>query len=192
MQRESIDLLLTDVRMPVMDGIAMVRRLGELGQSIPSIVFVSGFGDVDRREMYDLGVEAFIAKPCDRKELLSVLQKAVADRSALWRTELPTIPRQSTEVHASRMALTAGTDIIGLGRGGLCLCTPESISLGKLAFRLLLSQPAIELIGQGYVRWSSRVECKVGIEIAYIDPACIDWLAREIELLSPRSFIPGA
>jgi CheY-like chemotaxis protein len=78
LQLEPIDLLLTDIRMPVMDGVTLVRRLAASGSTLPSIVFVSGFGDVDEREMYALGVEAFIAKPFHRNELLSVLEKAVA------------------------------------------------------------------------------------------------------------------
>ena len=39
----SIDLLVTDVRMPIIDGITLVRRLGEMEEPVPSIVFVSGF-----------------------------------------------------------------------------------------------------------------------------------------------------
>jgi CheY-like chemotaxis protein len=192
MKSQSIDLLLTDVRMPVMDGVSLVRRLGELGKSIPSIVFVSGFGDIDRREMYGLGVEAFIAKPCDRKELLTVLQNAVEERSALWCTQMPTMPRQSMHVQANHVALITGIDTIGLGRGGFCVSYPQTLSPGKLAFDIVLAQPAIELVGQGYVRWSSRVEGKVGIEVAYLDPTCSDWLTKEIDSLAPRSFIPGS
>src|ERR1022692_2753340 len=67
---EPVDILITDVRMPVMDGITLVRRLHELGIDIPSIIFVSGFVDVDLRQMYGLGVEAFLAKPFKREELI--------------------------------------------------------------------------------------------------------------------------
>jgi CheY-like chemotaxis protein len=192
MQHESIDLLLTDVRMPVMDGITLVRRLGEIGSTLPSIVFVSGFGDVDRREMYALGVEAFIAKPFDRKELLSVLDKAVAERSTLWHTEMAAAPRQALLIKANHMDTTASPETIGLGRGGVSVCSSEPVSPGKIAFRLLLTDSSIEIVGQGFVRWASRIDCKAGIEIFFLDRAGRAWLTEAIDNALPRSFIPAA
>ena len=191
-QNESIDLLLTDVRMPVMDGLALVRRLGEIGESLPSIVFVSGFGDVDRREMYALGVEAFIAKPFDRKELQAVLENAVADRSTLWHTRMTQAPRQSLLIEANHIDKTASPTTVGLGCGGFSACISVPISPGKVAFRLLLADSAVEIVGEGYVRWRSRNDCKVGIEIAYLDPGCTNWLTDAIDSAAPRSFIPGS
>lgn len=191
LERESIDLLLTDVRMPIMDGVTLVRCLGEMGRTVPSIVFVSGFGDVDRREMYALGVEAFIAKPFDRGELLSALERAVAERSTLWHTEMAIPPRQSLVVEADRIEETASDHSIGLGRGGVSVCTPEPVSAGKVAFRLLLSEPANEIAGQGYVRWHSRTDCKVGIEFAFLEVDSRASLTEAIDAASPRSFIPG-
>ena len=95
LQDEQVDLLITDVRMPVMDGVSLVRSLAKLAKPIPSIVFVSGFGDVNRKEMYGLGVEAFISKPFDRGEVLGILERAVARRSSLWLAPMAIAPRQS-------------------------------------------------------------------------------------------------
>ncbi len=199
LQLESIDLLLTDVRMPVMDGVTLVRRIAELGRSLPKIVFVSGFGDVDRREMYALGVEAFICKPFERIELLTVLERAVAERSTLWHTEMASPPRQTLLLEASHMDETAsGMDdaaslgTIGLGRGGFSVCAPQPISPGKIAFRLFLADSSSEIAGQGYVRWSSRTDCKAGIEFAFVNPDCRESLTEAISFASPRSFIPGS
>ena len=192
LQERSIDLLLTDVRMPVMDGLTLVRRLGETGSTLPSIVFVSGFGDVDRREMYALGVEAFIAKPFDRAELLAVLERAVAERSELWHTEMAAAPRQSLLVQADRMGEKASLETIGLGRGGVSVRSPELVIPGKIAFRLLLAGSATEVAGQGFVRWYSRADAKAGIEFAYLDPACRASVTAAIVSASPRSFIPGS
>jgi len=188
--RESIDLLLSDVHMPNMDGITLVRCLAETGRQVPSIVFVSGLGDVDQREMYALGVEAFIAKPFDRRELLSALQSAVADRSTLWHREMATAPRQSLSIEAQRMEETASPHTIGLGRGGVTVCCAEPVAPGKIAFRFILADPAIEIFGQGYVRWRSRTDCKAGIEFAFLDPAGRAAVTRRIDAASPRSFIP--
>jgi CheY-like chemotaxis protein len=191
MEGESIDVLLTDVRMPVMDGITLVRHLADAGRALPSIVFVSGFGDVDQREMYALGVEAFIAKPFDRKELLLILEKAVADRSTLWDTEMAARPRQSMRIEARCLGVEASLDTIGLGRGGFSACTPTALSPGKVAFQLLLTDAAREISGKGYVRWYSRIDGKAGVELTYLEPSCRAWFAEAIAAASPRCFIPG-
>jgi CheY-like chemotaxis protein len=192
LEMERIDLLLTDVRMPVMDGVTLVRRLGAMRHVVPSIIFVSGFGDVDRREMYGLGVEAFIGKPFDRMELVAALERAVADRSTLWRSELVPAPLQSMLIEADHIEETASLHTIGLGRGGFSVCSPQPLSSGKVAFRLRLADAAIEITGQGHIRWSSQAEGKAGIEIAFLDPESRAALLRASGNASPRSFIPGS
>ena len=42
--REPADILLTDIRMPNMDGIALIRKLAELGNS-PVLLILSGYDD---------------------------------------------------------------------------------------------------------------------------------------------------
>jgi CheY-like chemotaxis protein len=39
LQLESFDLLVSDVRMPAMDGITLVRCLSEVGKTLPGIIF---------------------------------------------------------------------------------------------------------------------------------------------------------
>ena len=191
MESESIDLLLSDIRMPVMDGMTLVRSLAATGRALPSIVFVSGFGDIDQREMYAMGVEAFVTKPCDRKGLLKLLENAIADRSLLWRAEWTVAPRQSLVIEANRIDIAASLETIGLGRGGFSVYTLASISLGKVAFQLHLADAAIEIAGQGYIRWFSRSDNKAGIELAFLDNDSRTWLTDAIACESPRSFIPG-
>jgi len=192
MESETFDLLLSDIRMPVMDGITLVRCLAKTMRTLPTIVFVSGFGDIDQREMYALGVEAFVAKPCDRIALIKLLEKAVADRSTLWQTEFTAAPRQALVIEANCIDTAASLNTIGLGRGGFSVYTLASISLGKVAFQLHLTDLAIEIVGQGYVRWSSRTENKAGIELAFLDTDSRRWLTDAIACESPRSFIPGS
>jgi hypothetical protein len=45
--------------------------------------------------------------------------------------------------------------------------------------------------GEGYVRWRSKAEGTIGIELAYLDEDCRADVIEEISTLNPRSFIPG-
>lgn len=186
-----IDLLVSDVRMPVMDGIALVRHLVELEKPVPSIVFVSGFGDIDQREMYSLGVEAFLAKPVRREDLIDVLKKAVAERSALWLDPVIATSRQSLVIHAEGMGGSTSANSIDLGRGGFSGHTEEPLILGKVSFQCQIGSGQAEMSGQGIVRWYSRSDQAVGIEFTFLDPPCRSWVLKEIAAANPRSFIPS-
>jgi CheY-like chemotaxis protein len=186
-----IDLLVSDIRMPVMDGIALVRHLVELDKPVPSIVFVSGFGDIDQREMYSLGVEAFLAKPVSRENLIDILRKAAAERSALWLDPVVATSRQSLIIHAEDIGGVASANSINLGRGGFSGHTEESPILGKVSFQCQIGSGQAEMSGQGIVRWYSRSDQAVGIEFTFLDPPCRSWVLKEIAAASPRSFIPN-
>jgi CheY-like chemotaxis protein len=185
-----IDLLISDIRMPIMDGVTLVRHLSEISHPVPAIIFVSGFGDIDLREMYDLGVEAFLAKPSDRRELLTAMEKALAERSSLWLEPMHTAPRQLL-VQSDDASSVTGRPSLSVGRGGFSAHVSKPLSLGKLAFDWYLDDHPCRFIGQGYVRWSSRADKSVGVEVVYLDPACRSWFVDEIARSLPRSFIPG-
>jgi PAS domain S-box-containing protein len=70
---QSPDLILTDVRMPRMDGFEFCRRLKVLKGSISSpLIFMSAAMDVRARvEGLALGAADFISKPVQREELLA-------------------------------------------------------------------------------------------------------------------------
>jgi two-component system response regulator FixJ len=73
--------IITDVRMPEMSGIDLLRRLKELGVSVPVIV-ITGHGDVPLAvEAMKIGAVDFLEKPFDDEVLL------MSVRAALGRAE---------------------------------------------------------------------------------------------------------
>lgn len=73
--------ILTDVRMPGMNGLEMVRRLTERGVRHPVIV-MTGHADVPLAiEAMRAGVKDFIEKPFDDEALLSSIRSALVEGS---------------------------------------------------------------------------------------------------------------
>ncbi|HXA22203.1 MAG TPA: response regulator FixJ [Acetobacteraceae bacterium] len=70
--------VLTDVRMPELDGLELQRRLAELGIRLPVIV-MTGHGDVPIAvEALKAGAADFLEKPFDDVQLLAAVSSALA------------------------------------------------------------------------------------------------------------------
>ena len=71
--------IVTDVRMPDMNGLELVRRLKEHGVSHPMIV-ITGHGDVPLAvEAMKAGVVDFLEKPFEEETLLRAIRSALAE-----------------------------------------------------------------------------------------------------------------
>ena len=75
--KEKVDVLFTDIRMPVMDGMELLKALGE-NQPIPYTIILSAYDDFSyARECFKLGVKEFLLKSeITREELEKCLRTA--------------------------------------------------------------------------------------------------------------------
>jgi two-component system response regulator FixJ len=73
-------VVVTDVRMPEIDGMELVQRLNDLGVRTPVIV-MTGHGDISLAvEAMKAGVIDFIEKPYDGERMLGAIRSALARR----------------------------------------------------------------------------------------------------------------
>jgi CheY-like chemotaxis protein len=67
------DAVITDVRMPVLDGIAMVQALRRAGRALPVVFLTGSPGDLGPARLAALGPARLVTKPCDLRRLRAVL-----------------------------------------------------------------------------------------------------------------------
>ena len=93
LEEKKIDLVLLDVMMPDMDGIAMCRRIRETGSAVPILMLTARSDIEDRIQGLNAGADYYLTKPFDSRELLACV-------NALLR-------RQGDQVDELRMGNTA-------------------------------------------------------------------------------------
>jgi PAS domain S-box-containing protein len=75
----NIDIVITDIRMPVMDGLSMSRAILEIRPNIP-IIISSAFNDTQYlMESIKLGIHYYLIKPINLQELFSTLENVSAN-----------------------------------------------------------------------------------------------------------------
>ncbi|MFC0211992.1 response regulator [Paenibacillus chartarius] len=74
---ETPDIVISDIRMPVMDGIAFLQKLRERG-SEAEIILLTGYPDFEyARSAIQLKVKEYVVKPIDYDELQAVVEQTV-------------------------------------------------------------------------------------------------------------------
>ncbi len=102
-QREKYDVVITDIKMPKMDGIEALERLQILSPETP-VIMVSGHGTIDTAvEAVKKGAFDFISKPPDLNRMLITVRNAL-DRSELVNT---------TQVLRKQVKANKGVNMIG-------------------------------------------------------------------------------
>jgi two-component system response regulator YesN len=70
------ELVITDIRMPVLDGLELVRAVRESGNHSVRFVIISGYNDFQyAQKAIRFGVQDYILKPIDEEELIATLRQ---------------------------------------------------------------------------------------------------------------------
>jgi len=73
-EKNRYDLVFMDAQMPVKDGISATREIRSLGKNVP-IIGVSASMESEKSACLEAGMNAYITKPVDRRELAEILQQ---------------------------------------------------------------------------------------------------------------------
>jgi len=78
-----IDIVLSDINMPRMDGLTLLAHLGELNLLLRTVI-VSAYGDMSNiRTAMNRGAFDFVTKPIDFEDLRVTIEKTIADLAVL-------------------------------------------------------------------------------------------------------------
>ncbi|HLE39989.1 MAG TPA: response regulator [Nitrospirota bacterium] len=79
---DACDLVITDIKMPVMDGLQLLQEIRKTG-SKTDVIMVTAYGEVESYlKAMSLGAAEYINKPIRIKELKRIVHKVLTERKA--------------------------------------------------------------------------------------------------------------
>jgi two-component system response regulator (stage 0 sporulation protein F) len=132
LKRERVDLVVTDLVMPGMDGMTLVRNIRETDPSVKVIVITAYGSPSSMQEAEELGVASYMAKPFALSRLKSVVDELLAGRNS--RPVGSACPRRHRGL--CTVCLAGGNALrsaFGLSRKALSYVRPRNVivALGK-------------------------------------------------------------
>lgn len=116
----SPDVIITDIRMPIMDGLAMAEKIREISRDVP-IIITTGHNDEEFfLRSIDIGIDKYVKKPINFKEFIQVLNQTA--RVVIQQKELDaknTFIRTILDINPQMMLITDGKKISYLNKSFL-------------------------------------------------------------------------
>ena len=74
---EQIDLVITDLQMPCLDGLELAAELRKINAALPVVLTSAAMFQMPSEKLQRLGIRDFLTKPWDRERLFSVLRQVL-------------------------------------------------------------------------------------------------------------------
>ncbi len=187
LSENSVDLIISDIRMPGETGIDLLEYSKGINPLLPPVILITGFADITTEEAHDRGAEALLSKPFMLDELIRVATRLTSSSrdKFLSAEEFSKILRPSEDV------------CIRFGRGGFTieLSKLEKVNPGETVgfdFRYFTKH----LAGSAICRWIKILENDpsrflAGLEILSLKDQSLAFFEEMISTNPEVSFIPS-
>ncbi|MBI4005757.1 MAG: response regulator, partial [Gammaproteobacteria bacterium] len=82
-KRDTPDVVISDIRMPGMDGIALLERIKQHSPDVP-VIIMTAYSDLDRAvSAFREGAFEYLSKPFDVDEVVSLVKRAIHDKGTV-------------------------------------------------------------------------------------------------------------
>lgn len=186
---ETIDLVVSDIRMPGGTGIDLLDHVKEKDVNIPPVVLITGFADISLEDAFNKGAEALLNKPFRLDDLIRIVARYTAPFDERFNENLPPAVTKINPIPTTE---------IKLGRGGVAIeleNQDKKYEVGQLVSFDFNFQNQ-RFIGEGICRWfrpstqESR-KCSMGLEFMKLAPESLSYLKALAEGQKLVPYIPS-
>lgn len=74
LKTQKVDIVLSDVIMPLLNGFELLERIQLMGQDRPAVIMMTGFSKQSPSDFLKIGALSFLQKPVSTEDLLKVIR----------------------------------------------------------------------------------------------------------------------
>jgi len=197
---DSVDLVLSDVRMPHGDGIQLLERIKAKNVNRPEVILLTGFSEIPLEKAYDLGAIAVFEKPVNFEALLSLVRDSLIPKEERYQRKHERFEANlRVIVHMSSFQEARESRTVNIGRGGIFIQLDER--LPELEETVDFSMDFHEakdlrIKGSGIVKWvrpvsDERGPAGIGLEFSKLLGDSHFYLLNILNSIKTRSYIPS-
>ena len=80
LDKQQFDLVISDIRMPMMDGMQLLSYINQNHRGTP-VILISGFSDYDEKTASEKGARGLVSKPMDVENLIKLVKTNLRPKS---------------------------------------------------------------------------------------------------------------
>lgn len=194
LQRERVDLIITDIMMPNMDGMELCRniRRNVLFSHLPIIMLTAKSTDRERMESLELNVDAFVAKPFNiillKSSIASLLRRHNQLRNTFSGNQMPTEKIDTPDVKSpDERLLQRVIKVINDNLSNPDI-TSEDIAREVGLSRVHLYRKLLELTNQTASNYIRNIRLTKGAELLQNKKMSISEVAYKVGFKTPNHF----
>jgi two-component system, NtrC family, nitrogen regulation response regulator GlnG len=112
-RHEEPDVIISDIRMPGMDGITLLEKVKQQSPDIP-VIIMTAYSDLDRAvSAFQGGAFEYLSKPFDVDEVVSLVKRAITHKQKYSVAEVAEVADESTPIIGSAPAMQEVFKAIG-------------------------------------------------------------------------------
>lgn len=194
LDEQSIDLVISDIRMPGGTGIDLLKTIRSKTASHPPVILITGFADITVEEAFNMGAEALMNKPFRLEDLLKKADKLTSPIPARWKRQDEKKKNLLKLSFPQSLMETKESHMLDLGRGGFTLLSHSEGFENHQLLDFELQFKDLTLKGEGQVKWIKSHEgsnnLMVGIQFTWLDDETYSLLSNQSTFTSVIPWIP--
>ncbi|MGQ5389829.1 response regulator transcription factor [Paenibacillus sp. M.A.Huq-84] len=186
LEKEKIDLVITDILMPGMDGLQLLQEIRRRGWKIP-VLIVSAHSEFDyAKQAIHYGAFDYILKPLNRTQIISALERA--------KTAMPPSSKGRVDVlNTVPVTSTQGKDLIENIRQSVCESFMKDLSIVDFSEQMgynasYLSRLFKQETGKGFVQFLTEQRMEAAIQMIKSGKLSITDIAKQIGYADYKHF----
>ena len=198
-QAKKYDIIISDVKMPDMNGLELLKKVRSIDAFNPKVLLISGHTEHPIEDMLELGANGFFSKPFNATAVRDSLTQTLLSPADRW--SRPTKKFGAKPIHKKfdSFSIARSQHDFNFGQSGFFIHLEDGLPLAgdhvDFDIEFKDSNPFRKFTGSGHVAWARHesdgdFKAGVGVQIDYLDDFTLKNFIEWADTNKPTATVP--